>query len=72
MNGYKILNVHPILFVNNCHSLSHYYNFREKTREFDRRDLAMHRNNNYFGVRDYLLKIIETEKKFSTAEDVFL
>jgi len=58
--GFKILNLHPILFGTNCYSYSHYLNFRNKTRFLSNKDVINYRNTEIYGVRDYFYDIIKS------------
>ena len=71
--GLKVLNIHPILLVNNCYSLQHYEKFRTRTVNFSRDDYYEFRNVETLGTCDYffeLIKIIESHCNFLSIEDI--
>lgn len=58
--GYKVINLHPILFATNCYSYTHYLNFRNKTKLLTKTDVNNYQNKKRYGVKDYFFDIIKS------------
>jgi len=68
--GLKVINIHPILFVNNCYSLQHYNQFRDQTIFFSKEEHKKFNNNTHLGVCDYFKDIIVGDCDFCSIEDI--
>ena len=58
--GLKVINIHPILFVNNCFSLEHYNEFRNQAESFSNEDYKKFKNSTRLGTYDYFKDMIDT------------
>ena len=73
--GYKILNVHPILFVTNSNNYKHYKAIRKKTTSFCKEDLNHYLNTSEYGVKDYFYDLFKVPsislEKIQEFTDIF-
>ena len=59
--GYKVLNIHPILFLTNSNNYKHYEEIRKKCTSFCKKDLNLHLNKSEYGVKDYFYDLLNSQ-----------
>ena len=58
--GFKVLNIHPILFVTNSNNYKHYEAIREKTTSFCKENLNIYLNTTEYGVKDFFYELLKS------------